>query len=249
MSNAINAVTFGQHAGAYAQHRPTYPTALFEWIASQAPARKSAWDCGCGSGQASVALAKQFEQVFASDISAEQLSQASTHPRVSYQQAAAENVQLAPASVDAVCVATALHWFDLTTFWPIVQAALKPGGIFAAWTYGFIHINPEIDDSMKQALLIPLKPHWAAGNTLALNGYRDMPFPFNEIEPPPMEIQMHWSADQLLNYCATWSAVTRIRKESGIDPIALYRDQLLALWCDAPRIVRMPLRIRAGLNL
>ncbi|MGL4575660.1 MAG: class I SAM-dependent methyltransferase [Burkholderiaceae bacterium] len=248
MSNTINSVTFGQHANAYAQHRPTYPAALFEWIASQAPARKNAWDCGCGNGQASIALAQQFEHVFATDVSAEQLSQASAHPRVTYQQAAAESAQLAPASMDAVCVATALHWFDLMAFWPIVQTALKPGGVFAAWTYGFMHIDPVIDESMKQELLIPLKPYWADGNTKALNGYRDMPFPFKEIEPPPTEMQMHWSAEQLMNYCATWSAVARMRKESGTDPIALCREKLVPLWGDAPRIVRMPLRIRAGLN-
>ncbi len=50
-------------AGQYAAFRPSYPDELFDWLASIAPQRKLAWDCGAGSGQATAALASRFERV------------------------------------------------------------------------------------------------------------------------------------------------------------------------------------------
>ena len=35
---------FGPQAAAYAAYRPTYPPALFVYLANAAPARKLAWD-------------------------------------------------------------------------------------------------------------------------------------------------------------------------------------------------------------
>ncbi|MBS1246447.1 MAG: methylase involved in ubiquinone/menaquinone biosynthesis, partial [Proteobacteria bacterium] len=65
---------FSTQADAYARYRPTYPDALYAWLASRVPARALAWDCGTGSGQAAVALAAHFTQVIASDPSREQIA-------------------------------------------------------------------------------------------------------------------------------------------------------------------------------
>ena len=56
---------FSAHAAGYAGARPGYPDELFEWLALQCPRRRLAWDAGCGNGQASVALAGFFEEVYA----------------------------------------------------------------------------------------------------------------------------------------------------------------------------------------
>ena len=58
---------FSGHAQLYLEARPTYPPELFAWLAQQAPARDLAWDCGCGNGQATVALAEYFSQVIGTD--------------------------------------------------------------------------------------------------------------------------------------------------------------------------------------
>lgn len=58
---------FSGHAADYAAHRPTYPDALFDHLASLAPRRRVAWDCGAGNGQAARALAERFEAVVATD--------------------------------------------------------------------------------------------------------------------------------------------------------------------------------------
>lgn len=54
---------FSTVARQYAEARPTYPAALFDWLASLTPARDQVWDAGAGSGQASLALAERFQRV------------------------------------------------------------------------------------------------------------------------------------------------------------------------------------------
>ncbi|MGH8214998.1 MAG: class I SAM-dependent methyltransferase, partial [Rhodanobacteraceae bacterium] len=128
---------FSGHSDLYAKARPHYPDALFAWIAGEAPARGCVWDAGCGNGQASVALARHFERVAATDPSERQIGQAVADPRVEYRAEPAEHTSLAGQSADAVTVAQALHWFDLDAFVPEVRRVCKPGALFAAWSYAY----------------------------------------------------------------------------------------------------------------
>jgi SAM-dependent methyltransferase len=246
MSNAANATAFSQYASAYAQHRPSYPPALWDWAAGLCADHEHAWDVGCGNGQAAVALAEKFTRVSATDISAEQIAAATPHPRVAYAAVAAEHAQIAPGSIDLVCVAQALHWFDLQKFWPLVQRALKPRGVFLAVAYGLFSVNEAIDAVTERYFYKVTNGYQSAGNVAVAQGYKDFVFPFELVQPPALDIQMHWTLDQLLNYAATWSAVARIRKEAGFDPIPIYRAALAPLWGDTARTVRMPLAIKAG---
>ena len=59
---------FSAVAGDYADARPGYPPALFDWLASRCGRHEFAWDCGAGSGQASVALAAHFARVIATAV-------------------------------------------------------------------------------------------------------------------------------------------------------------------------------------
>ena len=70
---------FTSQAESYKDFRPMYPTELFEWLRSIA-AGDTAWDVGCGSGQASVALSRVFKMVIATDTSQPQLDQARQLP-------------------------------------------------------------------------------------------------------------------------------------------------------------------------
>ena len=108
---------FSTAAAAYTRFRPTYPAALFTWLAGLSGRRELAWDCGCGNGQAALGLAPHFDRVTATDPSREQIANALPHPRVRYAVATAENSGLESSSVDLVTVAQALHWFDLERFY------------------------------------------------------------------------------------------------------------------------------------
>ena len=136
MSNEANARIFGASASCYAAARPRYPAALFDWIAELAPARSLAWDVGCGSGQATVDLARRFNSVIASDESAEQISLAPRIKGVNWCVAPAEATELPAGAVDAAIAASALHWFDLARFYPTLLTALSPEGVFVAFAYG-----------------------------------------------------------------------------------------------------------------
>ena len=85
---------FTRQAKAYSQYRPTYPEALFAFLAKQAPRHERVWDCATGNGQAAVALANYFNQVVATDVSAPQIEHAKAHPKVDYRVAPAEKSEV-----------------------------------------------------------------------------------------------------------------------------------------------------------
>src|SRR5215207_6588380 len=99
---------FSGHADRYGAYRPTYPAALFEYLASLCPSHDLAWDCATGNGQAAHALVTFFRSVAATDASERQIAQALHHDRITYAVAPAERTAIPDASVDLVTVAQAL---------------------------------------------------------------------------------------------------------------------------------------------
>ena len=81
---------FSRLAGQYSAFRPAYPPAIFDYLAQLCPERQNAWDCACGNGQATLALAERFEGVIATDASPQQLAAAPAHTHVTYRVARAE---------------------------------------------------------------------------------------------------------------------------------------------------------------
>ena len=61
---------FSRVATDYASYRPRYPEALFTWLAGLPARRELAWDCGAGSGQATIGLLPYFTRIVATDASA-----------------------------------------------------------------------------------------------------------------------------------------------------------------------------------
>lgn len=239
---------FSAQAPDYARYRPAYPAELFAWLAAQAPARDAAWDCGTGSGQAALGLAPHFEHVIATDPSASQLDNAPPHPRVEYRTARAEASGLQAASVDLVTVAQAIHWFDLDRFFAEARRVLKPGGLLAVWTYTLLDIAPEIDTLVSDYYHNIIGPYWPPERRMVDDGYRSLPFPFEEIAAPAFEIRIEWTLQELLGYLRTWSATQRCLKARGIDPCLELAGRLEPLWprSGKRRSVRWPLHLRAG---
>src|SRR5687767_7376087 len=103
---------FSNHAAIYAAFRPVYPGEMYDFLLALVSERNRAWDCGCGNGQVAGVLSDHFNQVDATDISQKQLDHAIKKPNINYQLAPAEKVDIAPASIDLVTVAQAIHWFN-----------------------------------------------------------------------------------------------------------------------------------------
>ncbi len=242
---------FSRLAGRYAAFRPTYPAALFDYLAQSCRERQSAWDCACGTGQATVALAERFEAVIATDASPQQLAAAPPHVKVTYRVARAEESGIESKSVDLVTVAQALHWFDLDPFYSEVQRVLKPSGVLAVWTYGPMHVEgDEVDALMQEFYQDIVGPYWPPERRLVEAGYRDLAFPFEELSPPSFSMEERWERDRLLGYLRTWSATARYVDDKGNDPVVALEERLRAVWADAHSVRRVtwPLALRLGRN-
>ena len=240
---------FSSVAQTYAQARPHYPAALFDWLASLCAHHDLAWDCGAGSGQASVALAEHFKTVIATDSSAAQIAQATPHSGVDYRVAPAESGGLTAGSADLVTVAQALHWFDFPRFFDEVRRVLRPGGVMAAWSYGIVHIEGEAVDARALAFYHDVVgPYWPPERCHVEDGYRSIPFPFDRIEAPAFSMALDWTLDELLAYFRSWSATARYQRERGEDPVAALAQQLAGHWGDPQtrRRVAWPLSVLAG---
>lgn len=242
---------FAPVAADYASFRPTYPAALFAWLAEVSPGTALAWDCAAGSGQASLDLARHFRRVVASDASAAQIAAAPPHPGVEYRVAPAEHSGLGDSTVDLITVAQALHWFDLERFYAEARRVLAPDGILAAWTYGVLHVaGEEIDRAVQVFYSDTVGPYWPPERRLVESGYRSLPFPFTELKPPPFIMESEWNLAQLLGYFRSWSATGRYIAVRDHDPVTELERELTPLWGDPAtrRRITWLLSIRAGKN-
>lgn len=237
---------FSAHADAYARYRPDYPPALFAWLAEIAPSRGRAWDCATGSGQAAVALAEHFAEVIATDASEKQVRSAFRHPRVAYRVAPAEQSGIEDASVDAITVAQAVHWFDIPAFYREAERVLKPGGVLAVWAYAVFASTPEIDRVVDRLYRDIVGPYWPPDRGMIERGYEEVRLPFDPVDPPPFAMEKDWTLDDAIGYLGTWSATRGYIAAHGEDPVALVRDELAAAWGGGAQRVRWPLYLKVA---
>lgn len=240
---------FSSGSAAYAAYRPTYPSALVDFLADASPGQERAWDCGCGTGQLSVLLAERFEQVLATDASAAQIDSAQPHPGVRYRTALAEDSGLPQASVDLVTVAQAAHWFDLPRFYDEVRRVGRPGAAVALITYGVLHVEgEEVEPLVQHFYYQVVGPHWPPERRHVEEGYRGLPFPFQAIEAPALAIEVQWTLADLLGYVQTWSAVKAAAQVLGDEPLERFRAEVSAAWgrAELRRTVSWPLSLRVG---
>ena len=93
-----------------------------------------------------------------------------------------------------------------------------------------------------------LNPWWPAERAHVDRRYQDLPFPTrSQTIPAGMQIELHWTCDQLLGFISTWSALRR----AGEQAPALLHDfhtELLELWpADQPQLqLHLPLMGRWG---
>lgn len=248
MDQAPFADHFSSGSVNYAVFRPTYPIGLVDELARISPGRDLALDCGCGSGQLSVRLAERFDQVVATDASAAQIEQAKRHDRVTYRTAVAEESGLPDASTDLITVAQAAHWLDLGKFYAEVQRVSRPNAVLALITYGMLHVEGPTDPIIQQFYYETIGPFWPAERRHVEDGYRSLPFPFDEVPFPTFAITVDWRYEDVVGYIKTWSAVKAAEKVLGAGPMERFERLLQEAWGDATmvRSVRWPLSLRVG---
>ncbi|HEX4249336.1 MAG TPA: class I SAM-dependent methyltransferase [Pseudonocardia sp.] len=130
--------TFGAVAQAYAAFRPDYPNAALDW--ALAPLAGRSGDCGpvlldlaAGTGKLTASLVHRSSQVTAIEPDPEMLAVLHAQlPEVTALAGSAEDIPLPEASVDAVLVGQAFHWFDPERAGAEIARVLRPGGVLAA---------------------------------------------------------------------------------------------------------------------
>jgi hypothetical protein len=239
---------FSEQASDYAAARPTYPDALYRFLAPLAPARRVAWDCATGNGQAARDLARYFDRVIATDASDRQIAHALPASGVEYRVAPAEASGLPADTVDFVTVAQALHWLDQPRFHAEVRRVTVKGAVVAAWCYGACHAGSDVEALLRNFEEVTLGPYWHPGRRWVDEGYRTIAFPFDEIRAPAFELRVRWSLSQLRDYLGSWSALAAYRRERGEDPLASLMERIANFWgpSDSPRDVTWPLGLRVG---
>ena len=239
---------FSEHAAEYAKHRPRYPDRLFDWLATLVQERQQAWDCATGNGQAACALASRFDCVIATDASEKQIKCAAPNQRVVYRVAPEEQSGIASRTVDLVTVAQAVHWFDLEKFYQEVRRVVKPQGVLAVWCYDLFRISPEMDRLLSEFYGNTVGPYWPPERRWVEDGYRSLPFPFEEIIAPAFEMTVTWPLQAVLDYLRTWSATQRYLQEKSSDPVEQLQGSLERAWGDSknPKDVTWVLHLRVG---
>jgi hypothetical protein len=181
---------FSGHAANYAKYRPHYPRELFGYVASLAPDRVCAWDCGTGNGQPAIELARLFDRVVATDASAKQIQSAAPNEKVEYRVAPAES-----------------------------KRVLKAQGVIVAWCYNPLEIATEIDAIVAKFYGETVGSYWPRERQMIEDRYQNIPFPFNEIPSPAFAMTAHWSLGQLFGYLRTWSATQAFIVAHRADPV------------------------------
>jgi len=243
----MSAEYFSAGSSDYARYRPSYPSKWFDWLAAQCAVRSLAWDCACGSGQATEELAQRFEKIIPTDASAAQLRNAPLLPNVEWRLASAEASGLVSGSVDLVTVAQALHWLDLPRFWQECRRVLKTKGILAVWGYGIPRLShPSANRVFQNFYHGVVGEFWPKERRVVEEGYAGIDFPFQEIPVPAFEMAQSWDAEHIAGYCASWSATDRYRKATGHDPIPELREKLTGELGSAATEIRWPFFAKVG---
>ncbi len=127
--------SFGAVAAAYAEHRPGYPDAAVSWVleplaAASTPLRLV--DMAAGTGKLTAALHGRGDVIAVEPDPAMLAELRRRFPTVVAVEGSAESIRLPAASVDAVLVGQAWHWFDAERALPELARVLRQGGVLAA---------------------------------------------------------------------------------------------------------------------
>jgi len=126
-SRQLHASSFGTAADQYQRGRPEYPRSAVEWLVPRRA--RTVLDLAAGTGKLTRSLAEAGLNVTAVEPSAGMRAQlAAAVPAAVVHAGTAEKIPLADASVDAVVVAHAWHWFDAAHAVPEIARVLVPGG-------------------------------------------------------------------------------------------------------------------------
>ena len=232
------ASSFGTAAAAYAEHRPGYAELAVGWALEPVRGREPlrVLDLAAGTGKLTATLVRLAAQVTAvepdPDMLAELRRELRSVPTLSALTGTAEDIPLPDASVHAVLVGQAMHWFDLDRAIPEIARVLTPGGVLAAlWNVdddrvGWVATLTQISKGKSNVTLLRWRARAAQARLerLAVAGS-------GRFEPPDVaefENGQRRTADSLLATIATHSNFLVMEEPGRARLLAEVRDFLHA---------------------
>lgn len=225
------------HAAAYAEHRPDYPADGIRWVLAGAahPARR-VLDLGAGTGKLTEGLLNLGVDVAAVEPDPYMLAELNRRlPGVSALEGTAERIPLPAASLDAVLVGQAFHWFDRDTALTEIARVLRPGGVVGAlWNHEDMRVG-------WVAELVALNRSSVSAPGVASGELPAHP----EFEALEREIFPHFqrrTADSLTATISTHSHVLVVPDRERVELLAKVREYLLSRPETANGEFELPLR-------
>lgn len=238
---------FSTQAAAYAIYRPTYPQELYDYLFSLVKNKDMAWDCATGNGQVARILAQHFKTVYATDISEKQLTQALKLPNIVYRVESSDQANVPDNNFDLITVAQAIHWFNFDAFYAEVKRTLKPDGVLVVIGYGVMFIDKKVDKVVHKLYEDILGKYWDPERRYIEEGYKTIPFPFEEIATPHFQIKTTWNFNQMIGYLNTWSSLQHYKKANDRNPLEYMFTELKEAWgSDDVKDVHFPILLRVG---
>ncbi len=202
-------LSFGSEAGTYADYRPGYPTEAIAWVFAGArrPVTTVA-DVGAGTGKLTQTLIGMGLKVDAVEPDAGMLEELRRRvPGARVHQAPAESLPLGNASVDAVTVAQAWHWFEQKAAAREFARILPPGGV--------VGLLWNLRDDSDGGWMADLSDLVDGEDTLrgSRDDEPDLGSAFGEVEENQLEHSMLLDVDSLVALVSTFSFV-RLRPDA-----------------------------------
>ena len=245
---------FKDQSSLYAKYRPSYDTVLYSNIISYTrmnsnDSQNTAVDVATGTGQAAIDLRNYYDKVIAIDIQENQLKHAfKDYDNIQFKEGVAENITLESNSVDLVCTAQALHWFDVNKFYIEANRILKKNGTLAIWGYNLCYITPNGANDNNKAIeasnLISnlykndkLSKYWDQRRYFIDSHYTTISPTeddklFKNIEKQNLFMSKRWKLSDVVKYISTWSAyntymkANKIKLGSNDDPCVIIENKL-----------------------
>jgi len=194
-------LSFGNLAETYDRVRPPYSRVLFDRTQEvlELDEQSRILDLGAGTGRVTRELARRFEHVVA--VEPDERMRALHGEAIA---GSAEAIPLEDASVDAVFVGEAFHWFDPEAAIPEIARVLRPrGGLAILWTHWW-----ETEPPLPEEALAPLREPWDRAQPQRRPSWRGAfdgsPFEPLQVEHDTDEITV--DPDELLTLYSTTSS-------------------------------------------
>lgn len=227
-------LSFGRAVDAYERARPQYAADAVAWIAERLPLGR-VLDLGAGTGKLTRQLLGVADSVVAVEPDDDMRAMLErVLPHVESLRGSAEAIPLPDASVDAVTVAQAFHWFDLDRALPEIHRVLRPGGRLAlVWNMR------DLDDPVQRGvedLLAPLRGRLTAQREGKWRAPLAASPLFGEPETAEFRYEQQFTGDDLVDRVASTSFVAAMADDKR-RPLL---DQVRALAAGRPEPFPFP---------